>query len=453
MMTPTLLRQLAIATALSLCFQYVAHAEPAGTLSLGEVVQQAREQRQDIAAARARASAAQARPAIVSALEDPMLTPAIDHYPFDAMEDSTAMTDTPAGEDGMDDAPASAQPTTTDTNSRRYDWSIAIEQKFPFSGVLGHRREAAEADILKANADVDTKLLDVSFEAVSAFYMLQERRRMADIAAQQNHLTEQLLGAATARYSAGQGEQTDILRVETELARLTAREQALQADIRAASRMLNTSMGRAPDTPIPALIGPALDRPLPDEHDTQTRARQQRPELRVGAAEITRADADKKAMQAMYAPMGMVKVGYASTMAEGKGAMLMVGVSLPIWREKLHAGVAEATSMQQMAHADLAAMRQMIEGEALAAREQLNAARIQYLALRDNVVPRAQRVISPALSAYAAGKGSLSGVIDATQAFQDVQQEAVMAESALGIAWARLQRMTGTTWETGTAWN
>ena len=30
-------------------------------------------------------------------------------------------------------------------------------------------------------------------------------------------------------------------------------------------------------------------------------------------------------------------------MAEGRGWMAMFGISLPIWRDKLHAGVAEAS--------------------------------------------------------------------------------------------------------------
>ena len=50
-------------------------------------------------------------------------------------------------------------------------------------------------------------------------------------------------------------------------------------------------------------------------------------------------------MRSMYKPMAMVRVGRASTMAEGPGAMLMIGVSVPIWRERLRSGVAEAKAI------------------------------------------------------------------------------------------------------------
>ena len=41
--------------------------------------------------------------------------------------------------------------------------------------------------------------------------------------------------------------------------------------------------------------------------------------------------------------------------------MAMFGISLPIWRDKLHAGVAEAQAMRAMSEADLRAMTRMIE--------------------------------------------------------------------------------------------
>ena len=51
-------------------------------LSLGDVIRLASERRDEIQAARARVRAGEARPTIVSALEDPMISPSLDHLPF-----------------------------------------------------------------------------------------------------------------------------------------------------------------------------------------------------------------------------------------------------------------------------------------------------------------------------------------------------------------------------------
>jgi outer membrane protein TolC len=172
----------------------------------------------------------------------------------------------------------------------------------------------------------------------------------------------------------------------------------------------------------------------------QSAAVENRPELRAGAAEVARAAAEIDVMRAMYRPMMMIRGGPSSTMAEGSGVMIMIGVSVPIWRERLRSGVAEAVAMQGMARADLEAMRRMIEGEAVAAREGVNASRIRLDAVRKEVVPRARMAVEAALAAYSAGRSTLVPVIESSRALWDVRSELVMADRALAEAWVRLER-------------
>ena len=417
--------------------------DPAGDAwSLKTVLDMAVAQRQEITAAHARAEAAEKRPDIVAALEDPMIAPSIDHYPFDQMGSRDPMT----AEDAMGETDTAAPSAAEDTSSR-YDWSVALEQKFPLSKIRSHRRRAAEAEAEKLAADVDRTSLDVALEASTAFFMLQEQRRMSVILSEQILLATELASAASARYRSGSGNQAEVLRAELEIARLEATRAALKPAIRSAEAMLNASMGRAPAAPVPALKSPVLDGPLPTPEHAAERATQQRPELAAATAEIERAAAEVDVMRSMYAPMGMVRAGYAETMAEGDGFMVMVGVSLPIWRGKLRRGVEEARAMHVMAVADMDAMRRMIQGSAMAARDALEAEQTRYLALRDDVVPRAKRLMGPAIGLYASGQGSMAGVIEAAQALWSAQQDLVMAESALGVAWARLHRMAGTSLE------
>ena len=148
-------------------------------------------------------------------------------------------------------------------------------------------------------------------------------------------------------------------------------------------------------------------------------------------------------MRSMYKPMAMVRVGRASTMAEGPGAMFMVGVSLPIWRDKLRAGVAEARAMQRMAQADLLAMQRMVQAEALAAREGVNVSRLQAVALESDIVPRAQAAVEASLANYGAGRGTLIAVIESARALWQLQEEQIMTNAALGEAWARFDRAMG----------
>ena len=350
-----------------------------------------------------------------------MISASIDHYPYSAPE--------------ME-------------GSSRYNRSVTIEQKFPLSRVRTHRRDAARADADRASALAVATGLDVVQDAQRNFLMLYERRRMQIIIDEQIALAQQLVGAAASRYASGAGVQADVLRAEVEVARLTAAQQVQTTQSRMAVAMLNVSLGRAAQAAIPAL----LYQPNREEPATQSmvleRAASNRPELDVGTAEVQRAKAEVEVMRSMYKPMAMVRIGQARTMADGDGAMLMIGISIPIWRERLDAGVSEARAMQRMADADLESMRRMVSGEVLAAREKVNASRTQLVALESDVLPRARLAAESALAAYASGKGSLVAVIESARALWGIQAELVMAESASGDAWARLERAMGTRQET-----
>jgi cobalt-zinc-cadmium efflux system outer membrane protein len=148
-------------------------------------------------------------------------------------------------------------------------------------------------------------------------------------------------------------------------------------------------------------------------------------------------------MESMSWPMAMVRTGPAYTMTDGAGWMLMLGVSIPIWRDRLDAGVREAEAMSAMAHADVAAMARMIEGDVLSAREQVVAARERYLALRDRIVPLARSAMEPILTGYASGQLPLVSVIEAARSLWGAEGELVSARFELGLAWARLYRAAG----------
>jgi outer membrane protein TolC len=206
--------------------------------------------------------------------------------------------------------------------------------------------------------------------------------------------------------------------------------------------MLNTSLALDADTPVPPLTSMTLAQPVPSWAAIKT-ALTSRPELAAGRAEIARAEADVQVMRDMYRPMATIRTGPSYTMAEGRGWMAMVGISLPIWRGKLKAGVAEAEAMRAMSEADLRAMTRMIEGDAAAAISQLQAARDRQMALTADVLPRARMAIEPAVASYGAGQLPLVSVIEAIQALWAVQSDLIAADTQLGLAWARLGRAIG----------
>ena len=378
-------------------------------LGLADVVRLASERRDEIQAARARTRAGEARPAIVSALSDPMISPSLDHLPF---------------------------------MLNGADFSVAIEQQIPLSGVRDHRRASALADLDRLRAETNRTTLDVGIEAANAYLMLQERRRTTALVSEQIAFARDVVSAANARYASGTAPQSDVLRAEVEAARLEAIARALVGEVRGAEAMLNTTLALDAQTPVPPLATLTLAQPVPSWSVIKS-ALTVRPELAAGRAEIARAEADVQVMRDMFRPMATIRTGPSYTMTDGRGWMAMVGLSLPVWRGKLRAGVAEAQAMRTMAEADLRAMTRMIEGEAAVAVSQLQAARDRQTALNTDVLPRARMAIEPVVANYASGQVPLVSVIEAVQALWLVQSDLIAADTQLGLAWARLGRAIG----------
>jgi outer membrane protein TolC len=378
-------------------------------LTLADVIQIAVERRDEIRAARSRAAAGEARPTIVSALPDPMLSASLDHLPF---------------------------------MLNGADYSVAIEQQIPLSGIRGHRRASALADIDRLRAETDRMSLDVPLEAANAFLMLQERRRTAALLNEQIAFARDVVDAANARYASGTAPQSDVLRAEVEVARLEATAAALGEEVRGAEAMLNASLAIDAGSPVPPLASFPVPPAMPTWASIAS-ALTLRPEVAAGKAEIARAQADVQVMRDMFRPMATIRTGPSYTMADGPGWMAMVGLGIPLWRSRLHAGVAEAQAMRSMAEADLRAMTRLIEGQAAVAFSQLHAARTRHIALNNDVLPRARLAIEPAVASYASGQLPLVSVIEAVQALWLVQSDLIRADTELGLAWTRLGRAIG----------
>ena len=378
-------------------------------LKLGDVIRIASERRDEIEVARARTRAGEARPTIVSALQDPMISPSLDHLPF---------------------------------MLSGADVSVTVEQQIPLSGLRRHRRASALADVDRLRAEASRTSLDVGIQAANAFLMLQERRRTEALVIEQLAFARDVVAAADARYASGTAPQSDVLRAEVEVARLQALSRSLVSEVRGAEAMLNTTLALDADGPVPALASLTFAQPPPSWSVIKA-ALTSRPELIAGRAEIVRAEADVEVMRDMFRPMATIRTGPSYTMADGKGWMAMVGLSLPIWRGKLRAGVAEAEAMRAMSEADLRAMTRMIEGDAALAANQLQAVRDRQDALTTDVLPRARMAIEPAVAGYTSGQLPLVSVIEAVQALWLVQADLIAADTELGLAWARLGRAIG----------
>ncbi len=383
-------------------------------LSLGEAMRIAARHRPEVDAARARAGAAEQRPAIVSVPDDPMLMLDLLHLPVEQPQLMGA------------------------------DFAIGARMTVPLGDVLGSRARAASAEARAQRRDAERVGLDVALEAAMAFLDLYLARSLVGLIDAQLALAQQIEASANARYSAGLGTQAEALRAEAEVARLRAERAALDGRVDGAEAMLRAALGVGPRARVPVLATLMDDGSLPlQQRAALARAYRARPELAGMRARIERGRAETQAMEGMYWPMLTVSLGGAYTMADGAGVMGSVGISIPIFRDRLDAGVREARFMTDMAEEELTAMQRMIEGQVGAAIGEVRAARARRDALVSDVVPRAMATVDASLAQYAAGRVPQVMAIESLRVAFDVQIMALTAEVQAAMAQARLARVLG----------
>lgn len=275
--------------------------------------------------------------------------------------------------------------------------------------------------------------------------MLYELREMKLILEKQKDLIEEIVASVNARYRSGSktSTQADVIRSEVEFARINTQFKSLQSEIKASEAMFNTSLSRQVNFAIPELVFNINNIKLNDSQTVISTALSRRPEIAIMQAQIESALTQIRIMRSMYWPMLTVQGGPAYTMEEGSGLMFMLGISIPVWRGKLRAGVAEAKAMERMARADLEAMQRMVEGEVISAYNNIITEKTRYTLLKDDVLARVNQGIGPALSGYATGLLPLVSVIEAVRMLLMTQEELLQAEVSVGLSWIRLMRAAG----------
>lgn len=387
----------------------VANAVPA--LRLENVVREAANRRREVVAATARARAAAAVPDRVEVLPDPMVMASIDHLP---------------------------------TMLHGVDYSFMVEQQFPLSGVLGARARAARAEAAALRTDVRRVGLEVETEAAIAFAMVAEAQAMRDVVVEQEGLSRAIVEVTKARLAGAEASAAEVMRAEIDAQRLVTDREVLEVEVEGAGAMLNAALARPP-----APSAPRCDLSSPDEaplpmarlHEL---ALASRPELETMRSRVVAARADVDVMDAMYAPMAVARIGGASTMTDGPGLMTAFGISVPLWRGSLDAGVTEAEEMVRMAGADVDAMGTMIRGEVAAARARVVGLQARKTAIETKLLPLARTTVDLSLTGYAGGQLPLVSVVDAARALRELRMELVTVRSQLLVAWVRLGRTVGT---------
>jgi outer membrane protein, heavy metal efflux system len=416
-----------------------AWAEPDDPVRLDELVALARGRNPAIRAARHRAAAAEAQVPQAGALPDPTLSAGLMYLP-------------------LPDLDLSAEGMTM--------FSFQVSQRIPVPGSRALREAEAEALHRAALREVEELELQVVARLKAAYHELVFAQETERILERNRALLEDLASVAEGRLAVGGVPQQDVLRAQTEVTRIDEQLAGLDARRTAALAEINAILDRDPLQPVtPAYprelrrvataIPPAgaftaasleggLGSGLPSLGELQAELLRSRPSLlahieRIEAMEQRRARAERE----RWPDLGWM-VAYSPR--SGRRDMLGLGLSvdLPLFRgRKQDQAVAEAVERvadHEVQHHEMVAE---LRSEVAARYNTLVRTRERILLVAEGVIPQARATVESATGAYQAGRVEFSGLLEAQATLFRNEIELVRLLADFGSELAALEAVVG----------
>jgi cobalt-zinc-cadmium efflux system outer membrane protein len=313
---------------------------------------------------------------------------------------------------------------------------------FPGAGKLRAAAAIASAESQAKYFTFETAILETTYEVKRVYYQihfLEERIRV-------NRATLELLGEleklARAQNEVGKVTLQDVLRAQIEQNRLKADVANLEDSRNSLRAELKSALGLGPsenDPPVPIAFEPAaLDlssEKLPAsaiEHSPQLKAMEA--EVRTAEAAIVLANKGRNPDVGigLMADARMSPVLYRPTAT----------VSLPVWRDKIAAQIAEAQAAKKAAEARLSSEQISIAVEFAEKSVAFREASRNLEVLQNQLVPKQQESLEVARSGYLAGQIDFFNLTDAEQTLLRFALAEVDAREQRELALTELSLLT-----------
>ena len=256
-----------------------------GQNSLDELLAEALRANPEIVAAQKRYEASKQRPAQVSSLPDPMISPGYN------------ASGRPWPGAGLGSEPVA-------------NVGVMVSQEFPFPG---KRKLAGDVAVKESEAEWQ-QYLQVQLSVVARIKQAYFRRAYAFAAAgvldRNLEILQKLLRITEVRYSVGKAAQQDVFKAQTQISILETKRIQLEREKRAREAEINSLVNRAPGTPLPR---PDDLRPLPIPatlEELYASARENSPMLRKDEKMIQRAELSVNMARKEYYPDFTINGGY-----------------------------------------------------------------------------------------------------------------------------------------------
>jgi outer membrane protein TolC len=394
-------------------------SQPAAALSVEEAVAEAHEANPEIRAAVRRLTLVQLKTSTARSLDDPM---------FQVRDWATPLR----------------QP--WDLNQAQV--MFMVQQTFPNRQKRDLRAKLAADDVGVAAEELEALRQEVDANVRKACADLKRNADEMKLHDRQSALLKEALAAALAEYTTGKVLQTDVLRAQMALTRLSEHLIELEEERDTARTQLNTLLGRPPDQVIEIAGTYATPAPLPSIEEMERVAIEHRPELSGLRKQIALARDQGQLARLAMKPDFTFGAGYMlmpTGSASRNAYMAEASMNLPWLNRERHDGEAkQADAATDVASAELDARTAVVFSEIRQAQIAVLNAEKRTKLYRDTLLPQAEATFKASAAAYKNNRTEFQNLIDSQNLLLDIQTASYKASAATDAGIAQLERAIGT---------
>jgi outer membrane protein TolC len=329
----------------------------------------------------------------------------------------------------------------------RYGQVVQVSQTLPWPGTLTRRGEQADALADASTGDLEALRRELALVASDAFDDYEYVERALAINGEHLVLLREFQEVATARYAAGLAPQQAPLAAEVEIAHLEHREVVLTTDRQTLIARVNALLHRDPRAPVPApapTVRPVPSVPKLPLSELVQLALARRPELAAARSRVAAQETGVELARLEGRPTFQPMASYDSMWGTGAHRwMVGLGVSVPIWRGRIRAGVARATSAVLEQRSRLAALEARVAADVSVALDRFQESHHVLTLYQSRLLPAARDQTAAAQTAFETGQVDFLAVIDAERRLRDVELGFAGARADALRRFAALQRALG----------
>ena len=338
------------------------------------------------------------------------------------------------------------------TASGRMPNALMLSQELPWISKLRVQGEVAEQETAIALAELAQTRLTVAEQVQLTYYDLYYYQQAIAITRENQRVVEQLVEIARITATTPRGSQADIYRAELEADRLRDQLITLERQLRMTQADMGSLLHASPEvTPLATVELDLPTTPVAVDrlYDIAVRCR---PELQEQLHAIVREERRRELARLDYLPdltVGfswdwMTTSGAIAPSADGNDNIgFSVGASLPIWRDKLRAGVREAEHRAVQAARQYDATRDDTFRQIRRLIAQAESYEQQITLYQDAIIPRSQQTFDLSRSIYATGAVTFLDIVQDYRELLMVQMQRERLRADLGQTLAALERAIG----------